>query len=389
MPIRPIDPHEVPPNPFILEQSKLLKATAALSKEEAAKKANATQPSLPLATQSKTEQHFEISTRQIISLIVRFRLRSLTYDQLKNLPYSQLNKEEKEFVDYLRRNPRVFNRIASLDNDPGSISVDDIKIAARLAGDALVLSDEDVQYLKESPIKKARLQQDEQQLETRRTSQKLQTQDLINTIKKLNPLGLTYEELLAINASETALRGKSLKSLEFLQSPAVSKVLEKVVEPYDGMLTPEALRVLTSLLWNPAIYGASPIVFYRTAPLESEHEKPVLPMGQVGAVDGFKRKNIHNDQFRPSLRLEAHHILNICHKLSDDGHVSLKQIQQYIPENKDEEKALNLLRQTKIFQALAGLDHDPDSLSDDDIKLALAEGTIMLSDPYMVLVILP
>jgi hypothetical protein len=386
MPIHPIDPHEIPPNPFILEQSKLLKAAAALAKPE-------TQPVQPVLTQPgklDPKQHFEISTRQIISLIIRFRLRSLTYDQLKSLPLSRLNQEEKDFVSYLRRNPHVFERIAKLDNDPSGISVDDVKIAARLAGDALVLSDEDIEYLKDAPVKaNQRLSEEESEpMEKRRTTQKLQTQDLINTVDKLNPDGLSYEELLALNAGRTGLRGKALKSLEFLQSPAVSKVLEKVVKPYDGILTPEALRVLTSLLWNPAIYGATPIVFYRTAPLEHTHEEPIVPLHTVDRVDDNKH-NIRVDRFKPSLRLEAHHILNICHKLSDDGHVSLKQIQRYQPENRDEEKALNLLRQTQIFQALAGLDDDPDSLSDDDIKLALAEGTIMLSDPYMVLVILP
>lgn len=385
MPIHPIDPHEIPPNPFILEQSKLLKAATALAKPE-------TKPVQPPVTPSgklDPRHHFEISTRQIISLIVRFRLRSLTYEQLKSLPFSQLSQEEKDFVNYLRRNPKIFDRIANLDNEPGSISVEDVKIAARLAGDALVLSDDDIQYLKDAPVKNRKLPVEESQsIEARRTTQKLQTQDLINTVKKLSPNGLSYEELMALNAAESGLRGKSLKSLEFLQSPAVSKVLEKVVQPYDGILTPEALRVLTSLLWNPAIYGATPIVFYRTAPLEHVHEEPIVPLHTVDRVDDYKH-NIHVDRFKPSLRLEAHHILNICHKLSDDGHVSLKQMQHYQPENRDEEKALNLLRQTKIFQALAGLDDDPDSLSDDDIKLALAEGTIMLSDPYMVLVILP
>lgn len=388
MPIHPIDHPEIPPNPFVLDPSKLLKATKAMAK-----------PAIPTPQPVQTtnvsnkpdpKHHFEISTQQIISLIVRFRLRSLTFDQLINLPFSRLNQQEKDFVNYLRRNPEVFDRIANLDNKPGSISVEDVKIAAQLAGDALMLSDEDIKYLKEMPVKNTRrpLIENSEALEGRRTSEKLQTQDLIKTVNRLNPNGLSYNELMAINAAQSQLRGKSLKSLEFLQSPAVSKVLEKVVQPYDGLLTPEALRVLTSLLWNPAIYGATPIVFYRTAPLEHVHEEPIVPLHLVDNVDDYKH-NIHVDHFKPSLRLEAHHILNICHKLSDDGHVSLKQIQQYKPENRDEEKALNLLRQTQIFQALAGLDDDPDSLSDDDIKLALAEGTIVLSDPYMVLVMLP
>jgi hypothetical protein len=166
-------------------------------------------------------------------------------------------------------------------------------------------------------------------------------------------------------------------------------VLEKVVTPYDGVLTPEALRVLTSLLWNPAIYGAAPVVFFRMAPMSHEHEvDPIVDLHSVDAVDNYKKK-IRSPRQKPMLKLEAHHIMNICHKLSPDGRVSLKQLRKYQPHSIEEEKALNLLRQTHIFQALANLDHDPDYLSDDDIQLALAEGSIVLSDPYMVLVILP
>jgi hypothetical protein len=389
MPIPPIDPNEHPPNPFILEPSKLVRAAANVSKLEqsaGAKRTTATQPVAGGAKLSKTDPHFAISTQQIISLITRFRMRSFTFDQLENLPFSQLNPVEKDFVNYLRRNPGIFHQIAKLDHDPDSISVEDIKIAARLAGDALVLSDEDLQYLKKAPLQQPVPVTEENQPQR---SGKLQTQDLIDTVQKLNPNGLSFEELMNLDAVQAGLRGRDLQSLRFLQSPTVSKVLEKVVTPYDGVLTPEALRVLTSLLWNPAIYGAAPVVFFRMAPMSHEHEvDPIVDLHSVDAVDNYKKK-IRSPRQKPMLKLEAHHIMNICHKLSPDGRVSLKQLRKYQPHSIEEEKALNLLRQTHIFQALANLDHDPDYLSDDDIQLALAEGSIVLSDPYMVLVILP
>lgn len=389
MPIPPIDPHDNAPNPFILEPSKLVRAAANVSKAEqagASKNAVPAQPTTGGLKQTRAGSHFAISTQQIISLITRFRLRSFTYEQLYNLPFSQLNPVEKDFVNYLRRNPNIFHQIAKLDHDPDSISVEDIKIAARLAGDALVLSDEDLQYLKEAPLQQPTPLEEDNQA---RRSGKLQTQDLIDTIQKLNPNGLSFEELMNLDAIEAGLRGRELQSMRFLQSSTVSKVLEKVVMPYDGMLTPEALRVLTSLLWNPAIYGAAPVVFFRMAPMSHEHEvDPIVDLHSVDAVNNYKNR-IRSPRQKPMLRLEAHHIMNICHKLSPDGRVSLKQLRKYQPHSIEEEKALNLLRQTNIFQALANLDHDPDYLSDDDIQLALAEGSIVLSDPYMVLVILP
>jgi hypothetical protein len=171
--------------------------------------------------------------------------------------------------------------------------------------------------------------------------------------------------------------------------------LERIVQPYNGVLTPEALRVLTSLLWNPAIYGAAPVVFFRMAPMAHEADiEPITGIGGTGSVDAVSDKrqqqNGRNRKKKPTFLLEAHHIMNICHRLSPgDGRVSLKQLRKYKPLNLEEEKALNLLRQGNIFRALANLDHDPDSLSDDDIQLALAEGNIVLSDPYMILVIQP
>jgi hypothetical protein len=384
MPVPPIDAFEHPPNPFIIEPSKLLKAATSLSRPETTREKQEAKVKGPI----DNSQHFVISTRQIIALIARFKMRSFTYDELRKFPLSLLNPEEKDFINYLRRNRHVFDRIAKLDQDPDSISVDDIKIAARLAGDALVLSDEDLEYLKEAPIQKpAPLEEDEE--EGAKRSKKLQTQDLIDTVQKLNPK-MRFEELMALDIEQARLRGRARRSMEFLQSPTVSKVLEKVVQPYNGILTPEALRVLTSLLWNPAIYGAAPVVFFRMAPMAHETDiEPLAGMATVDSVDDHKH-NVRSRRRKPTFHLEAHHIMNICHKLSPgDGRVSLKQLRKYKPQNLDEEKALNLLRQTNIFQALANLDHDPESLSDDDIQLALAEGNIVLSDPYMILVIQP
>lgn len=83
-------------------------------------------------------------------------------------------------------------------------------------------------------------------------------------------------------------------------------------------------------------------------------------------------------------------MLEILHNISGDvAEATLEQLRQYEPRNENEEKTLHLLRQHNVFEALASLDEHPESLSDEDIKLALAEHALVLYDPFMVLVILP
>jgi hypothetical protein len=400
--IDPMDPHY---NPFNLDKSKLAQAASRLGTTPATAPIK---PANTLTVRAALEQgkvgtglavrpdkpEFTISTQQIISLITRFRLRSMTYQQLKSLPLSQLNKEEKDFVAYLRRNPGIFERIAKLDHQPG-ISVEDVKLASRLAGDALTLTEEDFKYLQSAPLQSPSTLQEEPD-EFLANAKNLRTQDLIDTLQQISPQGLTFDQLMSLRAGEQALQERELQALRFLQSPTVSKVLQRVAAPYDERITPEVLRVLSSLLWNPAIYGNTPIVFFQTAPLAQEIDvDPVVGIGgngnrSIGRINKRTRSGARVEQPKQVVHLEAHHILDICHRLSPkDGEVTLAQLRQYVPQNEAEERALNLLRQTHIFQALAGLEHEPDYLSDADVKLALAEGALVLSDPFIVLVILP
>lgn len=192
---------------------------------------------------------------------------------------------------------------------------------------------------------------------------------------------------MRMSALDSGLRGRNLEALRFLQTSTVSKMLAKIAQPYDNMITPEALRVLTSLLWNPSIYGSAPIVFFKSGP--SHPDELIHDIDIVGEVDDHKHEQIRPTKRKPSLRLSAHTMLDILYNISDDAQASLEQIREYRPRNFEEEKTLNLLRQHNVFEALACLDDEPRSLSKEDIKIALAEHALVLSDPYMVLVILP
>lgn len=400
MSLPPIDKHDYFENPF--EKSKLFKAATNVLKQAEAQKAEVAQPkpatpAAPSGTALSTwpgrdQNHFAITTQQILNLIQRFRLRSMTYEQLLALPMSQLRPEERDFVAYMRRNPRIFNQISNLDKEPG-LSAKDVKLAAQLAGDALTLSDEDMRYLRQSPLPAPANTRALPQDSNLAPAGRLQTQDLLNALSRLtvkqDAASIPYETLMRMSALDSGLRGRNLEALRFLQTATVSKVLAKIVQPYDHMITPEALRVLTSLLWNPSIYGAAPIVFFKNGPSHPDWDEEIHDIDTVDAVDDHKHEQIRPTRRKPSLRLSAHIMLDILYNINDDAQATLEQIRQYQPRNFEEEKTLNLLRQHNVFEALACLDEDPRSLSKEDIKIALAEHALVLSDPYMVLVILP
>jgi hypothetical protein len=390
---------DIQQNPF--QQSRVVQ----LAKMLADQKTHTDKP----ATLSKTEtapkaQQFEMSTKQIIDLINRFHLKNLQYAELDNLSKSLMSPKEREFIDFLRRNPHVFDRIAGLDQDMDGISIKDIKIASSLAGDTLKLSDQDIQYLQKNPLAppnnnrtltgKVVKQAEGTAMNRTKASEPNQSSPLTQTdlkslLTELSPSGkMTYETLMSINPDETGLTGKDLKSLRFLQSDPVSKVLLRLVATNHHVVSTDIIGILASLLWNPSIYGTAPMLF-----VKSRKEDPL----SIREVEGLEilddedhRKGGNTRKFAPTERIIAHHVLDICHRLNPvDGHITLSQLRSYQPLNKEEAHALKLLQQSHVFKALASLDHDEHSLSDDDIRLALDEGVIVLYDPHLILVVQP
>lgn len=400
MPFSPIDSLDPHHNPFVLDKTKQKQnanqavGVLAAAPSKLTVRAALAQGNLNLDPHTgRPRPQFEISTRQIIALIVRYRFRSMSYEQLKNLPLSQLNTQEKEFVAYLRANPNIFDTIAKLDKEPG-ISTEDIKLASQLAADPLVLTDHDLQNLHQSTPAPSTFQPEPDEFLA--NARGLNTQDLINTLQQINPQGLTFDELMNLKADQLGLREREMQSLRFLQSPTVSNVLQRLATPYDNMISPEVLRVLSSLLWNPSIYGTTPIVFFQTAPLAHETDiDPVVnlggqnPTGKVGKVYKRTRSNGKVDQPKQVVHLEASRVIDICQRISSNGQVTMAELRNYIPQNEPEERALNLLRQAHIFRAIAGMKHEPDYLSREDVQLALAEGALVLNEPFIVVIVEP
>jgi hypothetical protein len=352
---------------------------------------------------------FELGTSQIIRMIKRYSLNAITFDKLNAIPLSQLSTEEKDFVLFLRRNESIFRKISRLDNEPDTLSVQDIKLAAQLAGDALTLSTEDLKYLKEtsmrmqsgSPASLSELSgADGDKSVVRSADDHPTARELEALLQKLakaqtggvagNSAALSYAALMALQPEQARLTPQERKGLDFLKSPAVSGMLAHLAEDGNGLITPDVIRILATLLWNPLVYGTTPIVFYKTSVGRSPaHVEAVEPAHAVDAVTD-EDLNPHTPKAQaPHLRLTAHDITAICHRISPDGTVTLAQLRAYAPVTPEEAKALNLLRQNRIFDRLANLDHHSETLSDEDIRLAVSKEALILSDPAIVLVILP
>jgi hypothetical protein len=358
-------------------------------------------------TISQHAQSFQLSTKQMTQFIKRYSLNAITYERLQSIPLSQLQPEEKNFVLFLTRNPYVFQRISQLDNTPGSLSVQDIRLASQLAGNTMNLSAEDLRYLSQrqggaaTPNRLPDGSATANSVTTSAAETHPPVQELQAFIQKLaslqpNPtpnngqVGIPYDTLMTFNPRRLGLTAQERRDLEFLRSPGVSQMLSHLADDNNHFVTPDIMRILSSLLWNPLIYGSMPIVFYKSVPRPSDEEvEAIEPAQEIEAIED-EEADIHALKAQmPHFRMTGHDIADICRHISPNGTVTLKQLREYKPRTFSEQKALNLLQQSHIFERLADLDHHPESLSAEDIQLAVSEKALVLSDPSMVLVILP
>jgi hypothetical protein len=415
-------------NPF---RSRLLRATLEEIHHNSSQSVALSQQSSVPSKAAENTPHFELSTSQLIKLVSRYRMDKLNFETLQSMPMADLKPEEREFVKFLRNNRDIFDRIARLDKDPETLSADDIKIAAQFAGDSLTLSSEDLAYLREVTDRRTEAGQEAQrnrreldtaqtenlrldnstaqrQVENRRlppTTQQLEVllrrlsevaRPVDNTATFNQPVVqpqrlLTFTELLHVPTE--GLTENEQAHLAFLRSSPVSSILQQIVASNQNVITVDVIRILSSLLFNPAIQGGMPIVFFKNSPrdpkslFDSESEEMLEASPSVEEhMSSMLRINRNG---KPEYHLQAADILAICHRISDDGTVSLANLRKYKPRNRKEAQTMRLLGQSSIFHRLSSLDHHEETLSDEDIRLAVAEKALVFSDAAMVLVVLP
>lgn len=364
-------------NPFILPQSPLYQAAVKLAAKKALE--------LEKEKAKKADPPLFFNVAQINALLNRFGAKRWTFEQIRNFPMALLNPNERQFIRYLQRHPQIFRQLASLDRHPETLSLQDIKIAAQLAGDALVLSSEDLQFLKELPesVTSAPRSANAEPLPHP------DADEIFHFLQKVAPNGLRFSEVqnLPLPPDHTP---REAQIRELLQARSVQKVLYNLTLSTQGLVTLDVLRILLSLIWNPAILGTAPIVFMKSPELERDDEEDVPNVDGVPEVETEEQGTSGRLRLRAKIQWHADQLKKLLHRISPDtDHVTLMQFRDYQPANEEEREMVSLLRQTSVFRALAGQDRDFKDLSVEDIELALIERTLILSDPYITLVILP
>jgi len=380
--------------------------------------------SKPVQKIDADSSNFELSTYQLIRLVSRYRMDKFNFKALQSMPMADLSPQERNFVNFLRRNRQIFNRIARLDQDPDTLSVADIKLAARLAGDSMVLSSADLKYLygtssvekRERNRRAENLKKEGQKLENRRLLETgppnlrpprvNELEALLLRVAQLNvnvanrpdtPFTvqeprLTIAELRGVSQNQLTEQERML--MAYLLSPAVLQMLQQIADSNDGMITLDTVRILMSLISNPMLMGSLPIVFFKKTVrdpkslLEIKHEEEEITSVDQSS-DDLNTLNVAFQGPKREFHIQADDILAICHQIHEEGQVSLSELREYKPRNKHEAKIMKLLGKSSIFHRLSSLDHHDETLSDEDIRLAVASKALVLSDSSMVLVVLP
>ena len=366
-----------PASPLLLPQSPLY--LAALKRQEAKRAA---------AQKNEEKPSLFFDPSRIHRLLNRFNARLWTLDNLQHFPLSKLDPEERKFVWFLQRNPHLFIRLAGLDRHPETLSPEDIKIAARLTGDALVLSSKDLAYLETLPATRP-------DQASHAALSPPSADGMIALLQKLSPQEtLRFEDLDRMRPRfpfSPPLSPEERDLWRLLQSRSVRRILYNLSQTTQGQLTPEVIRILVSLLWNPSVMGAAPIVFFKS-PAPEEHA--LAPVAAATGLDAESDMDSHRRAssmlVRAKATLHADALKQLLHRVSPfTDHATLAQLRQYRPQTPDEAHILNLIGQSGIYHLLSAQDGDASDLGMADIELALLEKTLVLSDPYLTLVMLP
>jgi len=341
----------------------------------------------------QTATGFTLTNQEMYNFFLRFRNLLSSSKDIQRIPVDQLNDREKAFVQFLRQNPDAFARLSALDKKPG-LSLEDMHIAMRLAGDSLMLTEDDLKFLGRTPLSTTSKQTIPTQATPTPQTPRYTPTELTGMLQQINPQRpLTLAELAALNPQTlTGLSEHQLAMLRFLQSSAIQKTLQRLANPFQGVMSPELIRILSSLIWNPSIYGTAPILFFKSPELaeddDVEHLTAIAPVDPYGTPRPQPRGGKVKLGPMAEVHLNASSLSHILESLSpDDGHVTLAQLRAFVPSTEEERQAINLLQQARVFDALAGQDHNDDTLSAEDIRLAVAGESLVLFDDHLVLVI--
>ncbi len=324
----------------------------------------------------------------ILNLINRINRTGVTYEALQAYPLSYLNSEEQEILFFLLRNERFFNTIAGLTGTEGVLTPEDIQVAKTLVGNTLHFTPDELLTLSTH----TQVDANKPVTELSQSPRTFSPEQILQVLKKVSPDQLlTLPQLEGLSALNN-LSAAEQAIIRFLQSRPVDRILSQLVQHENGRVTPEVIRILTSLTFNPLIYGQAPLLLYKDVK-KDEMQDPTKVNAIKWDDNPFFRNAKHFNWEDPDaiqhLELSTHELIDVLKEINPNGPVSLELLRHHHPKDEKEARVLQALSQHTIFQALAGLDGDDETLSIKDIKLAMLDHTLVLMDEHLTLVLVP
>jgi hypothetical protein len=226
-------------------------------------------------------------------------------------------------------------------------------------------------------------------------------------LNQINPNGVTVQELGTFLANNPTLDTDTTSNeaaavngaiTTFLGNPSVMGALSTLVgQTSNGIMTPTMISMLLTLVGNPIYNYGVPIAFFE-APRPEELVTATQGTTRYGNTHFTKEhpplehanaSNLHDNETFLPIELSEHKLTELLQRLAPNGLVPLRTLQQYQPQDFEEMKLINALKNKPIFEALAKLDGQGDSLSADDIHIAASKDHIFLMDQHLALVFKP
>lgn len=334
----------------------------------------------------------------------------LSFENMYNMSWAWLPYEERHIISFLIRNPDVFQRVVALSSQhpeqPAWFATTPL-VALREFGKMGNIQTHDGKLVTHIDVELGAFTEFQERKEIESLLRKLQEQWPLSAPVNTQPI-MGESEPFVFPFAALAWLGKNplvidqlgltpieQKQLHALLQPTVLRFIEGLVQGYQLLLSPDFIRVLVSLLFNPQLHrpgGILPLSVFEHG-IELEKEPEVLSIDPVDETenDFLSEGVLHKPRklWKPlqKIRLSVHEIRDLCRHLKGHGGVLLSELQAYCPCDSHEASVLQCLRQNNIFHALADLNGINETLEPSDLASAVEKGTITLIEENIQLVI--
>lgn len=316
----------------------------------------------------------------------------VTYDALVNADAFRFDPQERDVLEQLRKDPALFQQLASLGGDSDKVSVLDVWAAAN-SQDQVTLSSEHIEGLR-TLLSPPAGQVEATDLRTPISQIFRQVQ----TATGVNPYttnGIPLDRFNQLNvAGLRGLTDTERRWLTDLQRPDVQQYLAPLMDPTRNELVISAVGAYFMMRQiNPQQFnlGGTNVTFEPTALLVSpQRVSRVAAYGDLRGDDlTIDAGNDPGQSANSPSQQQPHHIpepeatlppgatplqtndlialLNVLERAG--GVMSLEDLRQTAPESEAEERALAWLKNPQIRQQLAKGDGHPDDLSVTDLQV--------------------